>query len=597
MDIAATTEEPMTMNTSHTIPYGISSFPKLRESNGYFVDRTRLIPVLEELRYQLFLRPRRFGKSLLLSILECYYDVNFAERFDELFGGTAIHDCPTKERGQYLVLHFDFSRVGGATVEELQCNFEEYCLLRLDDFCRQYAKWLPDYFQDLTAHSTFAARFTVLTDGLRTATHKIYIFIDEYDNFTNSVLAENGEQFYNALCHGKGFFKGFFAQLKSATGGTSPAVDRIFLTGVSPVTLDDVTSGFNIADNISLDPRLATICGFTHDDIRACLDHFAADGRFLPDREETFRVLLQWYDNYRFAKKAETICNPILFLGFLKHCVANGELPDEMLDQNARTDYTKLRYLVTTENKLNGEFRALERLAVDGAVLTPSLKETFQARDLHEPGNFLSLLYYYGLVTYGGLSFEGLRLAVPNQIIRDTIAGMIRDGYRDICRVSPQTEEIATLLGRFARTGDWRPAVELAAQAVQEAVTARDLLDGEKAVQAALAAFLAGGTAFMARTEHQAGDGFADLALAPRLAIFPDIRHAAIIEVKYIPQKTKVTAALKRQILADARGQLERYAAAHAVQTEWCLAPEGTVALHRIAVAFHGAKPALIAEL
>ena len=164
-----TTEEPIAMSIPHTIPYGISSFSELRQSNGYFVDRTHLIPVLEQLRYQLFLRPRRFGKSLLLSMLRCYYDVRLADRFDDLFGGTWIHDHSTDDRGKYLILRFDFSKVSGATVEELQANFEEYCQNVLDSFLEQYAAFVPAHAQAKLAekkNAPFSSRLDILTLGL-----------------------------------------------------------------------------------------------------------------------------------------------------------------------------------------------------------------------------------------------------------------------------------------------------------------------------------------------------------------------------------------------------------------------------------------------
>ena len=577
-----------------TIPYGVSDFANLRNGNGYYVDRTSLIPNLEELHYQLFLRPRRFGKSLLLSMLGYYYDINAQDRFDTLFAGTWIHDHPTDRRGQYLVLHLDFSKIEGEDVPQIQQSFNRICKTALNAFVLYYKAFIPpDFIQELPKIATFSEAFDILTTPGNGLEHKIYILIDEYDNFSNRLLAQAGEEAYRSLCHGMGFFKSFFALLKAQNS----AVSDILLTGVSPMTLDDVTSGFNIAENISQDPPLATLCGFTHADVRKAMEYYAGNGAFRPDREEAFRMVTDWYDHFRFSLDTEEqVINPTLFLGFLRGCKTTGRLPRQMDDSNVRTDYYKLRHLVTTNGRLNGKFQALETLVADNEAATDLVK-TFQAETLTRPENFLSLLYYYGMVTIGGYSLGKTRLVIPNLVMRQMVADFIRSGYEDACQVNPRTMELAERLDALARTGAWRPAVELAATQVRDAMTARDLLDGEKAVQAALAAFLSCGRSFLVRTEHRAGCGFADLTLQPDLPHFAELQHAAIIEVKYVRKGEKVTTTARRRMLAEARAQLEEYAAAHNLQEEWGLAPTGRVTLVRLCLVFHGEKMLFAEEI
>jgi len=581
------------MNDSvKTIPYGISDFENMRRRNGYYVDNTWGIPLLEALPYQLFLRPRRFGKSLLLSILHYYYDVKYVDRFDELFDGTWIHEHPTPSRGKFLVLHFDFSKVGGDTLEEIQQCFEDVCVITLDGFLEKYQDFLPEGTLDAAQkQSTFRNRLNVLENKIIDTGRKIYILIDEYDNFSNRLLAQAGTDAYRSLCHGTGFFKSFFALLKAQ----SKVITNILLTGVSPMTLDDVTSGFNIAENVSQNPRLATLCGFTHAQIREALDYYAAAGSFTPDREQAFRLVTDWYDHYRFSAKNDLqVCNPVLLIGFLYRCMAEGDFPRDMVDENLRTDYRKLRHVVTTNGKLNGKFDALERLVTDGGATT-SLIRSFQEDTLNRPESFLSLLFYYGMVTIGEKDFEGERLVIPNQLMRQFAADFLLNGYRDACHVDPRTSELADRLGRMAKDGTWRPALETAAQVLKDTLCARDLLDGEKAVQAALASLLTAGNAYAVRTEHRAGFGFADLALAPRLINYPNIKYAALLEVKYLKKKEKVTKAMKASLLAEAKGQLERYAQDNNLAEEWSLKPSGTVTLIRLAVVFHG-EDLLLAE-
>jgi hypothetical protein len=581
------------MNDSvKTIPYGISDFENMRRRNGYYVDNTWGIPLLEALPYQLFLRPRRFGKSLLLSILHYYYDVNSVDRFDELFAGTWIHEHPTPSRGKFLILHFDFSKVGGDTLEDMQRNFEDSCAIALDVFLERYQGLLPKgTLEAIQGKSNFANRLDVLVGKMSDTNQRIYILIDEYDNFSNRLLAQAGTDAYRSLCHGTGFFKNFFALLKAQ----NKVITNILLTGVSPMTLDDVTSGFNIAENVSQNPQLATLCGFTHAQVREAFDYYAAAGSFTPDREQAFQLVTDWYDHYRFSAKNDLqVCNPVLLIGFLYRCMAEGDFPRDMVDENLRTDYRKLRHVVTTNGKLNGKFDALERLVTDGGVTT-SLIRSFQEDTLNKPESFLSLLFYYGMVTIGEKDFEGERLVIPNQLMRQFAADFLLNGYMDACHVDARTSELADKLGDMAFEGDWHPVLEIAAQVLKDTLCARDLLDGEKAVQAGLASLLTAGNAYAVRTEHRANFGFADLALAPRLIKYPSIKYAALLEVKYLKKTEKVTKAMKASLLAEAKDQLERYARDNNLAEEWSLKPSGTVTLISLAVVFHG-EDLLLAE-
>ncbi len=575
-------------------PYGISDFANLRNSNAYFVDRTSLFSALEKLRYQLFLRPRRFGKSLLISMMHYYYDVNSAARFDELFGGTWLHEHPTDNKNKFLVMHFDFSSVEGETLERIQQDFEAKCKIVLDAFVIEYKKFLPKGLPTkIHEQPTFGTGMELLKRLVTPKTPRIFIHVDENDNFSQRLLTQPGEQAYRELCHGTGYFKGFFAMLKAANA----AITNIFLTGVSPMTLDDVTSGFNIAENISLRPQLATLCGFTHDDIRTCLDYYAAAGQFPLDREKAFSLITDWYDHYRFSEDVDSqVTNPALFMSFLSETSSVGHFPREMVDENLRTDYYKLRHLVITNGRLNGKFHTLEAVVAEGRVTTKLIR-SFREETLTKPESFLSLLYYYGMVTIGKEFRGNVELVIPNQTMRQFVADFLRHGYADACQVNPRAAELANALSDMAFDGTWRPAVELAAQALRETISARDLLDGEKTVQAALAALLTVGNVLIPPTEHNANCGFADLALAPMLTLFPEIRYGALIEVKYLSPKEKLSAVAKRKLLAEATAQLERYTADRHLAREWRLRPDGPVTLIRLCLVFRGGELLLAQEI
>ena len=220
--------------------------------------------------------------------------------------------------------------------------------------------------------------------------------------------------------------------------------------------------------------------------------------------------------------------------------------------------------------------------------VTAKLIRSFQAETLTRPESFLSLLFYYGMVTIGEEINGKLQMTTPNQLMRQFTADFLLNGYKDACKVDTRVDELADKLGDMAFNGEWRPAIELAAQVLKEILTVRDLLDGEKAVQSALAALLSSGSAFAVRTEHRAGFGFADLAIAPRIITFPNIQYGALVEVKYIKKSEKIAEDAKTVLLAEAKSQLERYAEDNNLADTWKLKPQGTVTLIRLALVFHG---------
>ena len=314
------------MDDTRPILYGVADYAQMRKANAWFVDRTAKIRDLEATRYAMFLRPRRFGKSLLASILEAYYDVRYADRFDEFFSGTDIGENPTDERGKYLVLRFDFSAVS-KDASKVQDDFNDYASRCCNAFARCYRDRLPEGLANrILDASDVGKKFNEITVSLRGTDFKLYVIIDEYDNFTNTILAEYGQAAYDELCHGDGFFKDFFTRLKAATSGTEAPVTRLFITGVSPVTMDDVTSGFNIGTNISLDPQFADFTGFRHDDLRAIADYYAPRCGF--DADKAYNVALAWYDNYRFGSAdAPALANTTLVLSLFGHLWRTKQFP------------------------------------------------------------------------------------------------------------------------------------------------------------------------------------------------------------------------------------------------------------------------------
>ncbi len=583
------------MENIRPILYGVADYAQMRRKNGWFMDRTAKIRDLEETAYAMFLRPRRFGKSLFTSILEAYYDVRYAERFDEFFSGTDIGANPTDERGKYLILKFDFSAVS-KDAAKVQDDFNDYASRCCNAFARNYASRLPDGLAERILEApTVGNKLNELAVSLKGTGIKLYVIIDEYDNFTNTILAEYGQTTYDELCHGDGFFKDFFTRLKATTTGTDAPVTRLFITGVSPVTMDDVTSGFNIGTNISLDPQFADLTGFRHDDLRAISDYYAAVCGF--DADRAYQTALTWYDNYRFGSfDAPPLANTTIVLSFFNYIWRTKQFPEELIDENLRTDYAKIRHLITVDSRLNGNFHVLEDI-VSGAEVSERLVKSFQAKEITKRENFVSLLYWLGITTITGRKFGKTSFGLPNETLKELAAKMIPAAYADVHKIDERVFDINSGLCDFAEKGEWRGFVDLLSAIAKENFAVRDAVEGEKVVQATLVSLLcAAGGPYLVRHEREAGGGFYDIALAPQLDRWPEIAHAALIEMKYVKADDPTpTSDELSKIRTDAVAQLDRYSADPALAAEWRIG-HGVV-LHRFVLVFHGGECVLSEEI
>ena len=260
----------------------------------------------------------------------------------------------------------------------------------------------------------------------------LYVLIDEYDNFANTVLAHHGEEAYQAFTHGGGFYRNFFATLKEGAGHSEGGLERLFITGVSPITMDDVTSGFNIGRNISLRPEFNDMLGFTEAEVRNLLEMYRDHGVFNQEVEAALDVMREWYNGYRFAKSAEgDLYNTDMVLYFLNESMPNRGMPDELIDTNVRIDYGKLRHLLTVNRQLNGNFDLLRHLIGQEQVNTP-IQLSFPLNQLDRRENFLSLLHYFGLLSIRAVERGMPRLGIPNQTVKRLMYGYLRDAYDDV---------------------------------------------------------------------------------------------------------------------------------------------------------------------
>ena len=543
------------------IPYGDADFKRIRLTGSLYVDKTRFLRRLETLRFAVLIRPRRFGKSCWISLLEHYYDRNRADAFERVFGDTDIGREPTARRHRYVVLRFNFSAFNDA-LKTLEGNFEEYCRMEI----RHALERNPDLFPGSAARRILkpVSVAGILNELFVYAGDRgipLYVLIDEYDHFANTILAHHGEAAYHGITHGGGFYRNFFATLKAGTERSDGGIERLFITGVSPITLDDVTSGFNIGDNISLEADFNELLGFTEPEVRGLLETYRDRGVFDQDIDEALDTMRDWYDGYRFAANAErSVYNTDMVLYYLNKSVPNRPMPEYLIDTNVRVDYGKLRHLLVVGRQLNGNFDLLRHVAGEERAAC-DLQPGFPVERLTRRENFLSLLHFFGLLSIREVVDGRPVLAIPNQTVRRLLYGFLRDAYDDVGTFAVDLYAFDRLTSAMANGGAWRPVFEFLRDAIAAQTGIRDYIAGEKVLQGFLAAYLSVNPYFVFRSEAELGKGYADIALEPLLARYPHLRRGYLIELKYFKRSERLDPGRRDGAALTAAGQLRRYLA------------------------------------
>ena len=574
------------MENVKRIPYGVSDFVDIIKRNQYYVDKTMYIPKLEEEADSLFfIRPRRFGKSLLLSMMCAYYDINQSDRFEELFGKLWIGSHPTPYRGKFQVLFLDFSKIGG-DIKDLKENFNNYCNIRLDNFIVRYKRdYRPEIVEKIKSASTVVDKLNMIDTEAKDANMQLYLIIDEYDNFTNVVLNEHGEKVYWALTHAKGFYREIFKMFKGM-------FTRIFMTGVSPVTLDDLTSGFNIGWHISTKPAFNQMLGFSTEDVREMFEYFKSAGKVRPDCdvESVIAEMKPWYDNYCFSEDAlrtqSRVFNCDMVLYYLRNYMETGESPRQMIDPNTKTDYNKMKKLLQLD-KLDGNRKGvIYEIAEQGEIIS-NLETTFPAETLTNPKMFVSLLFYYGMLTIKGTHGSRLMLGIPNNNVRKQYYEYLLEQYEE--KASLDTNQLEDYFYDMAYDGKWHDALQFLADSYAKVSSVRDGIEAERNIQGFFMAYLNLNAYYMTAPELELNHGYCDFFLLPDLTHYAS-KHCYILELKLIPKKEKgmsqetYEAAIQQQWNA-AEVQIKHYAEAPRVEA----LRQGTQ-LHKIIMQFDGWK-------
>lgn len=514
------------------LPYGVADFVTVIEQNLYYVDKTMFIPELEKQpRNLFFIRPRRFGKSIFLSMLYSYYDCTQSHKFQSLFGNLWIGQHPTPLQGKYQVLFLDFSQITG-NIDKLETKFNSYLSINLDAFVRQYSEYYQAEMEEILAQEDFEEKMELIFKAAKAHQYHLYLIIDEYDNFTNVILNERGEKVYHAITHADGFYRDVFKKFKGN-------FERIFMMGVSPVTLDDVTSGFNIGWNISIRPEFDEMLGFSTTDVVEMFTYYKEHGSIPADSDIDAIVndMKPWYDNYCFAKQAlkkkTRMFNCDMVLYYLRNYMDAGCPPEEMIDPNTRTDYGKMKKLLQFD-KLDGERKGIIRKIAEEEQIVTQLYESFSAYQIPKAEIFPSLLFYYGMLTIKGTRGSKLILGIPNNNVRKQYYGYLEEEYQ--AKAYVDVNQLTDYYYDMAYDGKWEEGLRFMADAYAKVSSVRDGIEAERNLQGFFMAYLNLNDYYITAPELELNHGYCDFFLLPDLTHYAS-QHSYILELKVLSKK------------------------------------------------------------
>ena len=521
------------MEQAKRIPYGVSDFVDVMVRNQYYVDKTMYLPQLEnEADSLFFIRPRRFGKSLFVSMMRAYYDMKMSSRFEELFGNLWIGKHPTPLQGKFQALYFDFSRIGG-DIDSLEERFNEYCGMCIDYFLinvyRDY--YSPETIEKVKNATLTSAKLNAINMEARDRGYQLYLIVDEYDNFTNAVLNQHGESVYRALTHASGFYREIFKVFKGM-------FSRIFMTGVSPVTLDDLTGGFNIGWLISTKAKFNQMLGFSTENVRDMIEYYKETGKIRPDAdtEQMISDMKPWYDNYCFSKSAlrtqSKVFNCDMVLYYLRNYMDEGEAPEQMIDPNTKMDYGKMKKLLQLD-KLDGDRKGVLRTIIEKGEIGANIVESFPARMLTNPQMFVSLLFYYGMLTIKDTRGDRLLLGIPNNNVRKQYYEYLMELFEEKAWID--TNQLGDCFYDMAYEGKWHDALQFLADSYAKVSSVRDGIEAERNLQGFFMAYLSLNNYYYTAPELELNHGYCDFFLLPNLTHYPT-KHSYIIELKVLPK-------------------------------------------------------------
>ena len=526
------------------IPYGISNYEELIEENYYYVDKTSYIEKLESLAQKrvMFLRPRKFGKTLFTSVLENYYDINKKDSFDKLFGETYIGKHQSKLRNSYYILRFNFSGIDTDNVQKTINNFKEKVTASIQDFIDRYKL---DFYINPELSAEGLLNNLIIAFKNQKQGEKIYVIIDEYDHFANELLGFRTEDF-KSLISKNGKVRKWYEILKE---GTESVIDRIFITGVAPITLDSMTSGFNIIFDLTRDPRFNEMIGFTKQELIKIME---SQEIAKEKQEELLPIMEENYDGYRFSKDVETkLYNSNMCLYFLDSYTSLGKVPEELVDTNIASDYSKIGNMLRlcrNENRLD----IIEK-TLSGEGIATTLVRQFNPEKSFGETEMVSMLYYLGYLTIVGEDIGDPILKIPNQVIKEIYAEYFLKVLREDIDldIDVNYNEISR---EILKEGKIDKLIELSGEYLS-GLSNRDYQNfDEKYVKIMLYCIARTTKKFIVKSEFELGRGYSDILLLPK-----DLNndyYSVMIEFKYLKKDEKNKLKEKQE---EARKQIIEY--------------------------------------
>ena len=526
------------------LPYGISNYEEIIRDRYEYVDKTKYIEKLENLSEKriMFLRPRKFGKTLFTSVLENYYDVKKADKFEELYGNTYIGKNPTENKNKYYILRFNFSGIDTSTVESTINGFKNEVLSSIQVFASKYNL---DFYVNWEQEAENVLDNLIKSFMIQKDKEKIYVIIDEYDYFANELLGFAPDKFRD-LVSKNGKVRKWYEILKK---GTETVIDRIFITGVAPITLDSLTSGFNIGKDITQDVEFNEMMGFTREELIEILDKQKISKE---EQEEILPIMKNNYDGYKFSIKAkEQIYNSNMCLYFLTDYVRLGEIPTRLIDMNIASDYSKLGNMLDLCVGENRE-EILER-AISGEGIESEITEKFNPAIEFTEKDMISMLYYLGYLTISGEEFGYPKLKIPNIVMKEIYSDYFIKAIKKVMNVNIN-ENYVQITKEIAQNGKIGKILELLKTYINN-LSNRDLIKfDEKYVKLIFYCISMNLNLYRVKSEMEVQRKYPDLLLIPKQK--PEEYYSVMIEFKYLKKEEKNKLEEKQK---EAKEQIKEY--------------------------------------
>ncbi|ABY95281.1 MULTISPECIES: ATP-binding protein [Thermoanaerobacter] len=531
------------------IPYGMSNFRAMREEGYLYVDKTMYIEKIENLnsKYLFFIRPRRFGKSLFLSTLENYYDIKNEKDFEKLFSDLYIGKNPTKLKNSYMILKLNFSGLNTENKDQLKESFLLSVKNSINALLDRYEGIIEnteEIRKKIDQITDINAVIMTIINEVKKVGKKVYLIIDEYDHFANDIIAMGESEFYREIVRASGFVRDFYETLKI---GTESVIDRIFITGISPIMLDDLTSGFNIALNVTMDLSLNEMLGFTEEEVVKILEEVGIE-----EKENLINNLRELYDGYKFNKNAKTrVYNPDMVLYFLAQYKNTGGYPEYLIDDNVKTDYGRLNRLT-----MNEENRALLERIIKEEGIVAEIVTKFSFDRMYDEEYFISLLFYMGLLTIKDYRYNILELGIPNYVIKTMYWEYFGRKLKEENNIKYEMLEIAKAIWEMAFEGKIKNFIKFISEKVLKVLSNRDTIKfDEKYIKIILFSYLTMSNIYKPISEKETEGGYIDIYLEKDIRM-PDVKYEWLIELKYVKKSDEKYI---EEIIEKGKEQLKRY--------------------------------------